>query len=40
VDLTYTAQTRAPARRGEVNAEWIKKEKLTLIQTKEELKNQ
>lgn len=40
VDLTYTAQTKAPVKKGEVNAEWIKKEKLTLVQTKEELKNQ
>lgn len=40
VDLAYNAQSRAPVKKGEVNAEWIKKEKLTLVQTKEDLKFQ
>jgi hypothetical protein len=40
VDLTYTAQSKGPAKKGEINAEWIKKEKLTVIQSKEDLKNQ
>jgi hypothetical protein len=38
--LAYTAQSKAPAKKSDINAEWIKKEKLTLVQTKEELKNQ
>jgi len=40
VDLTYTAQTKAPVKKGEINAEWIKKEKLTLLESKEEKKQQ
>lgn len=40
VDLTYTADSRGPAKKGEVNAEWIKKEKLTVLATKEDLKAQ
>ncbi len=33
------AQKKAPVR-GEVNAEWLKKEKLTLIETKEDKRRQ
>ena len=40
MDLTYTAQTKAPAKKGEVDAEWLKKEKLTVLATKEDLKAQ
>lgn len=40
IDLTYAPTAKALAKRGEVEAEWIKKEKLTLLTTKEELKAQ
>lgn len=35
VEINTTAERRVPVR-GEVNAEWLKKEKLTLIETKED----
>lgn len=40
IDLAYNPQSKAPVKKGEVDAEWIKKEKLTVVATKEELKNQ
>ena len=39
MDLSYSAQAKAPVKKGDINAEWIKKEKLTVIQSKEDLKN-
>lgn len=33
-----TAAKKEPVKKGEVNAEWIKKEKLTVLQTKEDKK--
>ena len=40
MDLAYTAQTKGPAKKTEVDAEWIKKEKLTVLSTKEDKKAQ
>lgn len=40
VDLTYTAQTKAPVKKGEINADWIKKEKLIVLESKEDKKQQ
>lgn len=40
VDLAYNPQQNKPVKKGDVNADWLKKEKLTLISTKEDLKNQ
>lgn len=37
-ELTATTK-KEPAKKGEVNAEWIKKEKLTVLETKEDKKN-
>ena len=39
VELNTTAQRKAPVK-GEVNAEWLKKEKLTLLETKEDKRRQ
>lgn len=39
VDLTYQPQNK-PVKKEEINADWIKKEKLTLLKTKEDLKNE
>ncbi len=33
-----TAVKKEPVKKGEVNAEWIKKEKLTVLETKEDKK--
>jgi hypothetical protein len=40
VDLTYQPQQREPVKKQDINADWIKKEKLTLLKTKEDLKNE
>jgi len=40
VDLTYQAQHKGPVKKQDINADWIKKEKLTLLKTKEDLKNE
>lgn len=40
VDLTYQPQQKEPVKKQDINAEWIKKEKLTLLKTKEDLKNE
>lgn len=39
VELNIAAQKKAPVR-TEVNAEWLKKEKLTLVETKEDKRRQ
>ncbi len=40
VDLNVTSTQKKTPVRGEVNAEWLKKEKLTLIETKEDKRRQ
>lgn len=40
VDLTLTSGQRKAPVKSEVNAEWLKKEKLTLVETKEDKKRQ
>ena len=40
VDLTYNPENKGQVKKGEIKAEWIKKEKLTLLETKEDLRNQ
>ncbi len=40
VDLTLTAGQRKAPVKTEVSAEWLKKEKLTLVETKEDKKRQ
>jgi hypothetical protein len=38
IDLQNQYEKKGPVKKGELNAEWIKKEKLTVIETKEEKK--
>lgn len=40
VDINSQAVQRKVPVKGEINAEWIKKEKLTLVETKEDKKRQ
>lgn len=40
VDITSVAAQKKVPVKGEVNAEWLKKEKLTLIETKEDKRRQ
>lgn len=40
VDINSTGAQRKVPVRGEVNAEWLKKEKLTLLETKEDKRKQ
>lgn len=40
IDINSTAVQRKVPVKGEVNAEWLKKEKLTLLETKEDKKRQ
>lgn len=39
IELNNNFEQRAPTRRADINAEWIKKEKLTVLETKEDKKN-
>ncbi len=39
VEITNTFEKKAPVKKGEINAEWIKKEKLTVLDTREEKKH-
>ena len=36
MDLTYHAEERAPVKKEDLKADWIKKEKLTVLTTKED----
>ena len=38
IEINNTFEKKAPVKKGEINADWIKKEKLTLVDTKEEKK--
>lgn len=38
--MTYNVEAKAPVKKGEINADWLKKEKLTLLETKEDKKQQ
>lgn len=40
VDINSTATQRKVPTKGEINAEWLKKEKLTLVETKEDKRRQ
>ena len=40
VDLDYQKDDKEPVKNEDIKAEWIKKEKLTVMTTKEDLKNQ
>jgi hypothetical protein len=40
VDMTYNSQAKSNAKKNQIDAEWIKKEKLTVLKTKEDLRNQ
>eukprot|EP00178_Gracilaria_changii_P014121 TRINITY_DN4005_c0_g1_i1.p1 TRINITY_DN4005_c0_g1~~TRINITY_DN4005_c0_g1_i1.p1 ORF type:complete len:117 (+),score=19.14 TRINITY_DN4005_c0_g1_i1:507-857(+) len=40
VDVTYQAENKGPAKKQDIKADWIKKEKLTLMKTKEDLRNE
>lgn len=39
ISLEEGNQKKAPVKKGDVNAEWIKKEKLTVLETKEDKKH-
>lgn len=38
MDVTSTYEKKAPAKRAEINADWLKKEKLTVLESKEDKK--
>lgn len=39
IELNNNFEQRGPAKKADINAEWIKKEKLTVLETKEDKKN-
>lgn len=39
VDINSAYEQKGPAKKADINAEWIKKEKLTVIETKQDKKN-
>ena len=40
IDLTYKPESKVAVEKEEIKAEWLKKEKLRLIETKEDLRKQ
>lgn len=40
VDVAFNVAAKGPAKRGEINADWLKKEKLQVLQTKEDKRQQ